>query len=352
MKKVLQLLVLLLVVVSFGACDKSEPDFDTEIAAPVSVEEVKLASIEQFIIATGTVSSAKEVNLRAESRGGYLLQSNPETGKPFALGDRITAGQILVRLDNPEEENNIRIDSKQLHLETARLEFEKQRSLHEKGGVTWRELKDAERAYIDARYDVDNARFRLAKLAVKAPFAGILTELPYYTPATLVDSGKPIAQIMDYAALYLDVNLPGKDLGAVRPGQTVRISNYTLPDDVLDGEVSQVSPALDPQSRSFRATVAVANPDLLLRPGMFVKAEIITARRDSTVVIPKDILLAKRRGKTIFVVEKGAVDERVVTTGLENPEQIEILAGLDENERLVTSGFETLRNGAKVKVVR
>jgi len=352
-KRLLLFLPLLLAgALLLTSCGDDGEDFEAEIAVPVSVEEVKLRSIEEFIIATGTVNSTKEMDLVSEMRGLYELQTNPSTGRPFVLGDRVTAGTTIVRLENPEELNNARLDSRRLHLETAELEFEKQQSLFDKGGVTRRELADAERTFIDARYDYENAVLRLAKLAAVAPFDGYITDLPYHTPDTPVAAGQRLAQVMDYAGLHLDVSLPGKDLDRVSPGQDVRIMNYTLPDDTLSAQVAQVAPALDPQSRSFKVSIEVANPELLLRPGMFVKAEIVVARRDSAVVVPKDILLAKRQGRTVFVVDKGAADERVVSTGLENPDEIEITAGLMENERLVVKGFETLRDHAKVKVIR
>jgi multidrug efflux pump subunit AcrA (membrane-fusion protein) len=85
---------------------------------------------------------------------------------------------------------------------------------------------------------------------------------------------------------------------------------------------------------------------------MFAKIETIVAEKESTLVIAKDIILSKRSGKTVFVVDKGAAFERVITTGLENEEQVEVLEGLEENERLVVKGFETLRNRSKVKIVR
>ena len=116
--------------------------------------------------------------------------------------------------------------------------------------------------------------------------------------------------------------------------------------------VTQVSPALDAASRSFKAMVEIENPGLLLRPGMFVQAEIIVARSDSAIVIPKDVIQVKQRGKTVFIVQKGAAQERIITTGLENPEWIEVREGLEPNDRLVVRGFETLRNRSKVKVVR
>jgi len=85
---------------------------------------------------------------------------------------------------------------------------------------------------------------------------------------------------------------------------------------------------------------------------MFVQIETIVANKDSAIVIPKDIILAKRRGKTVFTVEKGAAFERVITTGLENNREVEVLDGLSSDQRLVTKGFETLRDHSKVKIVR
>ena len=109
---------------------------------------------------------------------------------------------------------------------------------------------------------------------------------------------------------------------------------------------------IDPATRTFKGLIIIDNPDLLLRPGMFVRSDLVVARKDSTIVIPKEIILSKQRGKTVFVVERGAASERLLTTGLESATEVEILKGLKKDERLIISGFETLRNRSKVKVIR
>ena len=85
---------------------------------------------------------------------------------------------------------------------------------------------------------------------------------------------------------------------------------------------------------------------------MFVKIETIVARKDSAIVIPKDIILSKRQGKTVYIVDKGAAFERVISTGLENASRVEVLEGLKKGDRLVIKGFETLQNHSKVKIIR
>jgi len=158
--------------------------------------------------------------------------------------------------------------------------------------------------------------------------------------------------IMDYRKLVLEVNLPGKELGRVKLGQPVRIMNYVDTQDTLQGRITQVSPALDPDTRSFKAVILVDNPDGNLRPGMFVKADIIVERHEDVIVIPKNIVLSRSRGKTVFVVNRGVARERVIRIGLENPDLVEVVRGLKENDRVVTKGFETLRSGTRVKIVR
>ncbi len=339
-------------IVMLLACGGDNERYESQVAVPVTVEEVKRRPIEEFFITTGTVEAVKEASLRAESEGYYRLERNPRTGKPFALGDHVRTGRTIITLVNPEVENNVKIESIKLNLDITKREFENQQSLYEKGGVTLRELTNAERDYIDAKYAYDNALISLAKLKAQAPFDGVIVSLPYYTESTKISANSPLVELMNYERLYLEVSLPGKEMGRVKPGQGVRVTNYTLPEDTLKGTITQVSPALDPQTRSFKAKVDVDNPEWLLRPGMFVNVSIVLARKDSAIVIPKDIILSQRRGKTVFVVEKGAADRRIIQTGLENQEQVEVITGLKEDERLVVKGFETLQDHSKVKVIR
>lgn len=351
MNRVIKYLLLVGILVLAG-CGGQQGDTGVEIAAPVSVEEIKYKPIEEFFTSTGTVKAILEATLKSETSGFYRLAMNPKTKQPFALGDVVEKGQVIIYLDNPELESSIMIESRLLELEVSQQELEKQKSLYEKGGATYRELKNAEKNYMNAQYNYENAKIQLEKLKISAPFDGVIVDLPYYTPRTKNDAGLRMVQIMNYSNLYLDVNLPAKSLGEIRVDQPVRVMNYSLPDDTLLGKITQVSPALDPDTRSFKSSIVIDNPDWRLRPGMFTKAEIIVASKDSAIVIPKDIILAKRRGKTVFIVDKGAAEERVISTGLENPEFVEVTNGLKLNDRLVVKGFETLRHRSKVRIVR
>ena len=74
--------------------------------------------------------------------------------------------------------------------------------------------------------------------------------------------------------------------------------------------------------------------------------------KDTVVVIPKNIILSRQRGKTVFIVDRGIAAERIIETGLENITEVEVTRGLARNERIVITGFETLSNKSKVKIVK
>ena len=344
--------LLLIVVLFILNCGNPDTGSESDIAVPVSVEEIKFKPIEEFLTTTGSVNAMKDGLMKSETAGYYRLATNPKTNRPFALGDFVTKGQVIIYLDNPELESSVAIDAKKLNLEISKQELDKQQSLYEKGGVTYSELKASESSYIKAKYENDNALIQLSKLKISAPFDGIIVDLPYYTPGIKVETNQKMVQIMDYRKLYMDVNLPGKELNRVKINQPVRVMNYSMPDDTLKGKITQVSPAIDPDTRSFKASLDIDNLAWLLRPGMFVKAEIIVASKDSAIVIPKDIITSSRDGKTVYVVDRGAARRRIISTGLENPESVEVTEGLKKDERLVLKGFETLRDRSKVKIIR
>jgi len=291
------------------------------------------------------------MELIAEEMGYYQIQTNPRTGKPFAMGDEVKKGETVIKLRNQEYVYQVAIDSKKLNYEISEREYEKQKALYDKGGVTLRELTDAEGTFIDARYSYENAKLQLAKLGLSADFDGILVDLPYYADGQRVDAGTVLGEIMNYKTLHCSVSLPGKEMGRVNAGQDILIVNYTETEDTLSGTVLQVSPALDSDSRMFKASMMIDNENLVLRPGMFVKIDIEVASADSALVIPKDVILERQRGKTVFVVEKGVAMQRTIDTGLESGSEIEVIKGLEKDERLVIEGFETLRNGSRVRVV-
>jgi membrane fusion protein (multidrug efflux system) len=344
--------IIAVVIAALTGCRNQEQNLNADVEIPVSVENLKLKSIEEFINTTGTAIPKGEILLKSKISASYFLERNPSTGRLWQLGDKIKAGSLIARLEDKEYVNSIKLETNQLNLELTESELKKEESLYEKGGVTLKELKTAGINYENAKTTVESAKLQLDKTRVLAPIDGVIVDLPYYTQSTQVETGSTIAKIMNYQVMYMDVQLPEKYISIIKPGQLVKLTNYTIPEDTIIGNITQLSPAINADTRTFKGNISINNPKYLLRPGMFVKADIVTNHKDSVIVIPKTIILSRQKGKIVFTVDRGVVAERIIETGIENLTDVEVTKGLSKNDRLVTSGFETLSNKSKVKIIK
>jgi RND family efflux transporter MFP subunit len=333
-----------------AACNNQPQNPQNDIVTPVSVIELKKGSISKLIHTTGTAQPVYGVELASQMSGSYRLQINPRTGRSFKLGDRVTQDQLIIHLEDKAYENSIAIDAKELNLEIALQEQSKQKALHEMGGVTLLEMRNTEVKITNARLEVENARLNLEKRDVRAPFDGIIVSLPHYTNNVKIEQGKPMVGIMDYARMYMDINMPESAINYVKANQPAYITHYTLPDDTLRGVISELSPAISAETRTFKGKLLIENNDLLLRPGMFVKANIVVDKADSAIIIPKEVVVSNRQRKYVYIIEKNTAVLRDIKTGLEDETNIEVLDGLNVNDNLVVKGFETLRENSRVRV--
>jgi RND family efflux transporter MFP subunit len=335
-----------------SGCKEEMMNVSSESTIPVRVETLELKSIREYVTATGTVVAAKEMILALETAGYYQLQTNPRTGRLFAMGDSVKSGEKLIVLTNPEYVNSIAIDSKKLNFESSERELEKQKAIYDKGGITLSELTAAESSFINAGYSYENAKLSLAKLEIKAPFSGKIVALDHFTQNQWLATNARVATVMDYSTLYSDVSLPGKEMDSVSRNQKAEVTNFSSAISTLNAIIDQISPALDPESRMFTLRLKIPNPNLSFKPGMFIKADIIINEKESALVIPKDIILEKRGRPTVYVVQRGFAQERRLQTGMENPDEIEIIEGLQEGDSLIIEGFETLRHNSRVNVLK
>jgi RND family efflux transporter MFP subunit len=339
-------------VVLLSGCRNQPQTNANDIETPVSVQEVKKGSISKLINTSGTAQAINGVELSSEMIGAYQLQTNGQTGKPFKLGDAVKKGQLIIRLDNEEYVNGIALESKKLSLEISEQEQSKQKALYEKGGVTLSEMRNTDVRVTNARYDLENAQINLDKMNIRAPFDGVIVTLPHYTQGNRVPQGSAMVGIMNYFHMYVEINLPESNIGYIHANQPVYITHYTLPEDTLKGVISELSPAISTETRTFKGKILIENNALKIRPGMFVKADIVVDKSEDAIIIPKNVILSNRNRKFVYVVEKNTAVVRNITTGLEDEDNIEVKEGLYENDNLIIRGYETLRENSRVKVLK
>jgi membrane fusion protein, multidrug efflux system len=337
-------------LIAFSSCNNQQSTTQSDVSVPVRVTEVSKKTIRNTLTVNGTVSPTGTSEVKTEAEGQYQMQRNPRTGAAYKMGDRVNKGEVIIQIENPEYVLGIRPDAKALDWENARSEYEKQKSLYDKGGVTLNELKKSEITFLNSKYDNENAQMQMSKLTIKAPFEGVIVDLPYFTPNIKVSSGTLVLKIMNYSKLKLNVEFPEKYITTVFKGQEAFVTNYNMKDDTLIANIDELSPAINESSRTFKGVLMVDNPELKMRPGMFVKSDIVIEKKDSALVIPRNVIRKSRRGEVVFVVENNAAIERPIKTGIGNDTEIEIVEGLKSGEKLVVEGYEMLSNRTKVKV--
>ncbi len=345
-----QILIATFVLLILAACGNQSQRFNMDVAVDVTVKTVTAGPVREMVTVTGDLMPAASVSLKNEMSGTYLLQNNPSTGKPFKMGDPVQKGMVIIQLEDQAYRNTTNIEGERLNLEISEQEYEKQQALYEKGGVTRREVVNAERTLVSARQTFENAQLNLDKMSVKAPFNGVITALPYYSQGVKIEQNQDMVGIMDFDQLVLDITLPAQAFGKVAPGQKSLITNYSASSDTAQGMVTQLSPVLDVATRSFKGRMTVTNENNQMRPGMFVNAAIIVQQKDSVLTVPPEVVLSQMGGRFVYIVEGETAKKRIVQVGLETKDRIEIIDGIQVGEQIVVKGFETLRDGSKVKI--
>lgn len=300
-------------------------------------------------------------------------------------GDRVETGQVLLRLWNEDQEARITVNRAQL--ETARRRVEeacgvadnaereaaRQQELYQRGFVS---ASRAEQATTDARArraacetaraDTRTAEAQMAASAIDrsrtvlvAPFSGTIARITgelgeYSTPSPPGVPTPPAIDLIDDSCLYVKAPMDEIDAPRIHPGQQVRVSLDALPEKRFEARVRRVAPyisAVERQARTVDVDVDFLDQDEArgLLVGYSADVEIILDARENTLRIPTATLLEGNR-VLLFRESDQVLEERTVATGVSNWEYTEILEGLAEGERIVSSlEREGVRPGVRVE---
>ncbi|NKB88162.1 MAG: efflux RND transporter periplasmic adaptor subunit [Acidobacteria bacterium] len=341
-------LAILVAATAIAGCSDEPVERVVDLVVPVTVQPVGTATMETAVQSTGTLRSTREAELRAEIRG-QLFYDTLAAGRP-AEGVAVTAGEQVARLESDEYVIGLRLDSRRQAVDNARRHVAEKEREHDEGLTVPSEVDAARKTLIDAETDLADAEVRLLKQRILAPIDGYLAELSEATESTMVEANDVIGKIVDYSGVIADLSIPNSDIASVERGQIVRVANSAFGDRLFEGRVVMIDPTLDPSTRTFHVEVQLENPELALRPGMFVKADIVTEVREGIVVVARELVLTRQNRDVVFVEVDGRAEMRPIEVGLEDDTVVEVLSGLEVGDRVITSNYETLRTRTPVRV--
>ena len=271
----------------------------------------------------------------------------------FESGATVKAGDLLVRLDSATEEAQLR--SAEAQAELAKINLERSRSLRVDKTVSQAELDQSEAAYKQAVASADALRATVAKKNLRAPFAGRLG-IRLVNVGEHVEVGKGLVSLQSLAPIFVDFSLPQQELSRLQTGLKVNAHVDAYGTNVFMGELVAINPDLDVITRNVRLRAKFTNADELLRPGMFVRVEVVLPDEKAVLTIPMTAVLAAPYGDSVYVIqpsaEKGStnlvVQQKIIRTGNSKGDFIVVETGLKAGDRVVSAGIFKLRSGMSV----
>ncbi len=196
---------------------------------------------------------------------------------------------------------------------------------------------------------VELAQLQLDYATIKAPFDGVIAEL-YVTEGDVV--GQSLLGVMVSKEVEVKLNVEESRIEQVHKGQHVSLRVAAHPGVEFPAVVTNVAFAADSNTHTFVVTVTPLDEKGLLRSGMYTDTTLLAEERENTPLVPITAVTSVDNQSIVYVVnEDGTVEQRTVTTGLSNKNQIEILSGVRAGETVVTNGQVNLEDGVKVEVM-
>jgi len=349
--KYLLLLVLALVVAAGGwylaTRDGSAPSASTPAGARafqqevpvVTVEPARFETLSETIEALGTALANESVTLAAKV-------TDTVRSVEFEDGDYVEAGAILVQLTNREEE--AQLAEAEANLEDAVTQLRRVEDLAERGLAPMSELDIARSRAAAAQARLDAIIARLSDRLIRAPFSGVLG-FRQVSPGTLVQPNTPITTLDDISTIKLDFTVPETVLGSIRPGSTVVARSATYPDREFHGIVRTVDSRVDPVTRAAVVRAHIPNEDGALRPGMLLTVAVKTNERKALVVPESAVFQIQDRAYVYYVDGERIARQRRIQVASRRFGIVEVAAGLEEGDLVVSEGIVKLRDGSRVR---
>jgi membrane fusion protein, multidrug efflux system len=318
------------------------------VAAPTA------AALDASVEAPGSFIPFEEAGIAAEAGG-------PVTMVGIEEGSRVSAGEVVVKLDEVKSELGVR--QAEAMLAQAKADFERSKSDLERKRTLLNDKTIPQSTYdsFKAQYDaaaagVDAAdsalalaRRRLRDTSVRAPFSGIVRD-KRVSVGQYVREGDTLFVLMKVDPLKLQFELPEKYADRVTVGRQVRASVIALPGQEFSGTIQTVFPSVAVQSRTIRVEARVPNPGYRLKPGFFSTVRVQLARLPGAFVVPRSALVRREGTENVFVIRGDRAELVPIQTGVEAADRLEVVSGLSSSDRVVVSGADTLKPGDRVQV--
>lgn len=212
------------------------------------------------------------------------------------------------------------------------------------------DFESARVAIQQAEAALEMANIQLGEVVIKAPFDGVVADLNV-SKGSRVSPQSSVAQFIS-KEIEVVVNVPESRIGQLKKGQNAALQITAYPGQEFPGVVTSIAPVANANTRTFEVKITPVKGMNLLRSGMYANASVLAEEKQQTLLAPRAAIVTSSEQPLVYVVKSdNIVEQRPVTTGLSDEQNMEILAGLKAGEIVVTAGQSSLTDGTKVEVV-
>ena len=315
----------------------------------VTIAEAKSEVIPNLLTAVGDLAAVHQVNVTSDLNGRI-------TEILFTSGTEVKTGTALVQLfDGPEQGD---LSSFKAQATVAQLSLDRAKQLASRQFGPQATVDQAQAAFDQANAGIAKTQAIISQKLVRAPFDGELgvrkVEVGQYLTA-----GTQIVSLTDLSVLYANFTITEKDSAQLKVGQTVRIKVDAYSGKTFEGKITTIEPQISTDTRNIRVQATIANPDKILKPGMFATTTVVLPDKPAVVTIPETAVDYTLYGDSVFLIsEKKEEDGKTtltatrsfVQTGNRIEGRAEILKGLKPGDRVVAVGQLKLQSGSAVTI--
>ena len=319
-------------------------------ATTVSSATVKEEDWAPTLSAVGSVSAVQGAIVSTEL-GGVVAEIG------FPNGGEAKKGEVLLKLDSSSEE--AQLHTAEADLELARANLQRTRDLTARKVVSKQELDAAQSAFGQKQGTVDNMRAFIAKKQVQAPFDGELG-IRQVNVGQMINSGQQVVSLQALDPVYVDFALPQQEISKLVPGLEARVRTDAIPGREFTGKLTALNSMVDTVTRNVTVQATLENADHALKPGMFVKIDIVLPQKSKTLVIPGSAVSYAPYGDSVFVIENKkdpktgkksqTLRQAFVRIGEARGDFVSVTRGLKTGDIVVSTGVFKLRNGMPVTI--
>ena len=321
-------------------------------AAGVSIETVGAAQIRASLQLPGEIAFNEDRTAHVVPRVGGVVES-----VAVSLGQKVSKGQVLAVISSSSvSDQRAELQGAQKRLQLARTTYEREKQLFEQRISLQQDVQQAEQTMREAEIAVANARQKLQAIGasadakslnrfeLRAPFDGIVVE-KHISLGEHVREDANVFTLSDLSSVWAQINVPARDLPAVRVGENVVIRSTAF-EQTATGKVAYVGALIGEQTRTAQARVVVENPKTAWRPGLFVNVEVAAGEANVPVAVSSDAVQTMDGKSVVFVRTPTGFAPVPVELGRTDGKRVEVTSGLRAGTAYATTGSFVIKSEA------